>query len=79
MIGHVQRNKAKYIPRLFSRVHSVDRPDLLEDLDRYGEELSVLFEVNLSGEPQKHGATTDSLRSVLEKALTPCLGSSPSA
>ena len=34
MIGHVQSNKAKYIPRLFSYVHSVDRWELLEDLDR---------------------------------------------
>ena len=32
---------------------------------------SILFEVNLSGEPQKHGATTDGLRSMLEK--TPAL------
>ena len=70
MIGHVQTNKAKYIPRLFSWVHSVDRAELLEDLDRHGKELSVLFEVNLSGEPQKHGATTEALRSVLEKAHT---------
>ncbi len=71
MIGHVQSNKAKYMPGLFSYVHSVDRWELLEDLDRRGRELSILFEVNLSGEPQKHGATTDVLRSMLEK--TPAL------
>jgi hypothetical protein len=71
MIGHVQANKAKYIPGLFSYVHSVDRGELLEDLDRYEKEISILFEVNLSGEPQKHGATTDALRSMLEK--TPAL------
>ena len=68
MIGHVQTNKAKYIPRLFGWVHSVDRPELLEDLDRYGRDLFVLFEVNLSGEPQKHGATTETLGSALKKA-----------
>ena len=67
MIGHIQSNKAKYIPRLFSYVHSVDRWELLEDLDRDAKEISILFEVNLSGEPQKHGATTDALRSMLEK------------
>jgi uncharacterized pyridoxal phosphate-containing UPF0001 family protein len=67
MIGHVQVNKAKYIPRLFSYVHSIDRWGLLEDLDRRGKELSVLFEVNLSGEPQKHGATPDGLRAMLER------------
>src|SRR5208283_4510571 len=36
MIGHVQANKVKYIPRLFKYVHSVDRWDLLEELDRHG-------------------------------------------
>jgi len=67
MIGHVQSNKAKHIPRFFSYVHSVDRWELLEDLDRDAKEISILFEINLSGEPQKHGATTDTLRSMLEK------------
>ncbi len=70
MIGHVQANKAKYIPKLFTWIHSVDRVELLQDLDRYEKELSVLFEVNLSGEPQKHGASEDGLRSVLEKTAT---------
>ncbi|MGD0229242.1 MAG: YggS family pyridoxal phosphate-dependent enzyme [Syntrophorhabdales bacterium] len=67
MIGHAQANKVKYIPRLFSYVQSVDRWELLEDLDRHGKDLSILFEVNLSGEPQKHGATADGLRSMLER------------
>jgi pyridoxal phosphate enzyme (YggS family) len=68
MIGHVQLNKAKYIPRLFDYVHTVDRWELLEALDGYGKELSVLFEVNLSGETQKHGTTKDGLKGMLERA-----------
>ncbi|HUJ68090.1 MAG TPA: YggS family pyridoxal phosphate-dependent enzyme [Syntrophorhabdales bacterium] len=67
MIGHVQANKAKYIPRLFSYVHSIDRWELMEDLDRYEKPLQVLFEVNLSGEPQKHGTDRDRLRGMLER------------
>jgi hypothetical protein len=67
MIGHVQTNKAKYIPRLFDYVHSVDRWDLIEVLERHGKELSLLFEVNLSGEPQKHGVSKEGLRSMLER------------
>jgi pyridoxal phosphate enzyme (YggS family) len=65
MIGHVQTNKAKYIPGSFRYVHSVDRPALLAALDRYGKELLVLFEVNLSGEPQKHGTSPEGLRAML--------------
>jgi hypothetical protein len=67
MIGHVQANKVKYIPRLFDYVHTVDRWELLEALDGYGKTLSVLFEVNLSGETQKHGTTKDGLRSMLDR------------
>lgn len=70
MIGHVQANKVKYIPRLFDYVHTVDRWELLEALDGYGKALSVLFEVNLSGEPQKHGTTKDGLRSMLDRVKT---------
>ncbi len=67
MIGHLQTNKVKYIPPLFDYVHSIDRWELLEGLERYGKELRVLFEINLSREPQKHGTTRDGLRSMFEK------------
>lgn len=68
MIGHVQQNKAKYIPRLFDYCHTVDRWELLEALDSYGKELSVLFEINLSEEPQKHGTTEEGLKRLLARA-----------
>jgi PLP dependent protein len=70
MIGHVQANKAKYIPKLFDYVHTVDRWELLEALDGYGKALDLLFEVNLSGEPQKHGTTRDGLRAMLDRVGT---------
>ncbi len=68
MIGHLQTNKVKYVPRLFEYVHSVDRQDLLDGLEKLGKTLFILFEVNLSGEPQKHGATVDGLKRMLENA-----------
>jgi len=66
MIGHLQMNKVKYVPRLFDYVHSVDRQELLDGLDKFGKPLSLLFEINLSGEPQKHGTTVDGLKRMLE-------------
>jgi len=66
MIGHLQMNKVKYVPRLFDYVHSVDRQELLDGLDKFGKSLNLLFEVNLSGEPQKHGATVEGLKRMLE-------------
>jgi len=67
MIGHIQTNKVKYIPGLFSYVHSVDRWEILEGLEKFGKTMKVLFELNLSGEKSKHGTQEDNLRKMLEK------------
>jgi hypothetical protein len=67
MIGHIQTNKVKYIPKLFSYVHSVDRWEILESLEKFGTPMKVLFELNLSGEESKHGTQEDSLKRILEK------------
>ena len=67
MIGHIQTNKVKYIPRLFGYVHSVDRWEILESLEKFGKPMKVLFELNLSGEKSKHGTQEDNLRRMLEK------------
>jgi len=68
MIGHVQTNKVKYLPGLFRYVHSVDRGELLDALERFGTLIDVLFEMNLSGEPQKHGTNAEGLKRMLERA-----------
>jgi len=67
MIGHVQTNKVKYIPGLFNFVHSVDRWEILEGLNRFGKPMKVLFELNLAGEESKHGTQEDNLKRMLEK------------
>jgi hypothetical protein len=68
MIGHVQTNKIKYLPRFFEYVHSVDRQEVLDGLEKLTKPLNLLFAVNLSGEPQKHGATVDQVKRMLENA-----------
>lgn len=67
MIGHIQTNKVKHMPGLFNYVHSVDRPEVLELLDRRSREMNVLFELNLSGEASKQGTDEDGLRRMLER------------
>jgi hypothetical protein len=67
MIGHVQTNKVKHVPGLFSYVHSVDRWEILEGLNRFGKPMKVLFELNLSGEESKHGTQEDNLKRMIEK------------
>lgn len=67
MIGSLQRNKARDASAFFDYVHSVDRPELAAALDRAaGEEaparpLSVLVQVNLTGEATKSGIPAEEL------------------
>ncbi|MEN6330830.1 MAG: YggS family pyridoxal phosphate-dependent enzyme [Smithella sp.] len=62
LIGHLQTNKAKYAVRLFDCVHSVDRLELAQELDRRAKAVNrtmdILIEVNVSGEQTKNGVTT---------------------
>jgi pyridoxal phosphate enzyme (YggS family) len=78
MIGHLQTNKAKYAVKLFDCVHSVDRLELAQELDkRAGQikrKLNVLIEVNVSKEESKSGTEkTQALELVRQVAHFPNL------
>jgi pyridoxal phosphate enzyme (YggS family) len=68
LVGHLQTNKAKYVPGRFEMVQSVDSLRVAEALARAvqsratGSRLRVLLQVNLSGEPQKSGCPPDAAR-----------------
>mgnify|MGYP001157473096 CR=1 FL=1 len=66
MIGHIQTNKIKYLPKLFDYIHSVDRREVVEILNRFGRRMRVLFEINIAQEKTKQGATPDDVRKILE-------------
>ena len=59
LIGHLQTNKAKFVPGRFGWVHSVDSTRVAEGLSRAApagtESLKVLIQVNVAGEAQKNG------------------------
>jgi len=59
-IGHIQKNKVKYIVPLFDMIETVDSMELASMIDqhaaRYGKVMPVLVEVNIAHEAQKHGA-----------------------
>lgn len=76
MIGHLQRNKVKYIIDKVSLIHSVDSMRLAEEISREaskkGIEVSVLIEVNAAGEESKFGVSVrDTLTLVKEIAVLP--------
>lgn len=62
MIGHLQRNKVKYITDKVELIHSVDSLRLAEaiseDAVKKGVSVNVLIEVNVAQEDSKFGVTT---------------------
>lgn len=73
LIGHLQANKAGKAVEAFDWIHSVDSAELLRRLDRLavekGRRLTILLEVNVSGERSKSGMAPDAMAGVL--ALVP--------
>ena len=61
LIGPLQRNKVRYVFDLFDMMHSLDRLQLAEEINRragrQGRRLQVLLEVNVGGEASKSGWT----------------------
>jgi len=69
LIGTLQRNKAKHAAGRFTLIHSVDREDLAQELDRRtpeGRTQAILVQVNCSAEPQKGGVEPDALTGLLD-------------
>lgn len=63
MIGHLQRNKVKYIVDKACLIHSVDSLRLAEEISHVAllkqVQARVLVEVNIAGEESKFGMTTE--------------------
>lgn len=70
MIGNIQRRKTKDVVGLFDRIDAVDRLALAESIQtRCAEQdahATVLIEINVSGEEQKHGFSPADLPRALE-------------
>ncbi|NIQ02629.1 MAG: YggS family pyridoxal phosphate-dependent enzyme, partial [Nitrospinaceae bacterium] len=68
-IGHLQKNKVKFIFGRFDLIHSVDGAELAETISRksleHGERMPILIQVNVSGEASKFGLPPPSLESTL--------------
>ncbi len=66
LVGHLQRNKAKYLLPDVRIVHSVDSLPLAQKLSEQAERAAgtfdVFLEVSIAGETQKHGVEPDGLR-----------------
>ena len=68
-IGHLQKNKVKYLVGAVELIHSVDSPELMDAISRRAVSLGivqdVLLEVNIGGEAAKSGFAPDKLEQYL--------------
>ncbi|WP_019005170.1 YggS family pyridoxal phosphate-dependent enzyme [Cohnella laeviribosi] len=64
-IGTLQSRKVKDVVGRFDYIHSVDRLSLAEEIQKRAEALDItvpcFLQVNVSGEPSKHGVAPDEL------------------
>ena len=72
LVGHLQSNKARKAGRRFDVVHSVDSRALARGSTtaprRPGARSELLVQVDLAGEPTKHGAPGRPLPLILQSA-----------
>jgi PLP dependent protein len=70
LVGHLQSNKARKAGASFNLIHSVDDAALVSKLDsaasEAGRRIDLLVQVDLAGEPTKHGAREDALRPIFD-------------
>ena len=71
-IGHLQKNKVKYVVGLCSLIHSVDSVELMRQIDREaakrGLVQDVLLEINIGAEESKSGFAPEELPAALAAA-----------
>jgi pyridoxal phosphate enzyme (YggS family) len=72
LVGHLQSNKARKAVAEFDMIHSIDSVSLLERIDEAAAALhrrvELLVQVDLAGEPTKHGAREEELGPIFEAA-----------
>lgn len=70
MIGHLQRNKVKYIMGKVALIHSVDSLRLAQEISKeavkQGTEENILVEINVAEEESKFGITTEEAIQLVE-------------
>lgn len=71
-IGHLQKNKVKYVVGEVDLIHSVDSVELMEVISKRAEKLSIvqdiLIEINVADEDSKHGINSTNLDNILQAA-----------
>lgn len=71
MIGHLQRNKVKYIVDKVSLIHSIDSLRLAQTIEKEAEKkncvVDILIEINMAREESKYGIYPEELEALLRE------------
>lgn len=69
MIGHLQRNKVKYIASFIHLIHSVDSLKLLKEIDKQGckinRNINILIQIDISNDETKFGFSINEINEIL--------------
>ena len=69
MVGHVQRNKVKYMAEFVSLIHAVDSLKLLKEIEKqakkYDRVINCLLQIKIAEEDTKYGINVDEAESIL--------------
>jgi len=69
MIGHVQRNKVKYMAKYVHLIHAVDSPRLLKEINKRAKneerEIQCLLQLKIAEEDSKYGLDKETLLDIL--------------
>jgi pyridoxal phosphate enzyme (YggS family) len=70
MIGHVQRNKVKYMAEFVDLIHGVDSYKLLKEIDKqakkYNRTIDCLLQIKIAEEDSKFGMSAEDASALLE-------------
>ncbi|SDR67759.1 YggS family pyridoxal phosphate-dependent enzyme [Christiangramia echinicola] len=69
MVGHVQRNKVKYMAPFVSLIHAVDSLKLLKEINKRAKQnersINCLLQIKIADEDSKFGITSEEAREIL--------------
>ncbi|MCB0461067.1 MAG: YggS family pyridoxal phosphate-dependent enzyme [Flavobacteriaceae bacterium] len=69
MIGHVQRNKVKYMASFVSLIHGVDNFKLLKEINKQAQKhnriIDCLFQLKIAEEDSKFGMTQNDIETII--------------
>lgn len=75
MIGHVQRNKVKYMASFVSLIHGVDNFKLLKEINKQAKKqdrvIDCLFQLKIAEEDSKFGMTQNDIEAIIKSEEFP--------